>query len=409
MMSPGTVRRKAGGGVSVLIVLMACTGGPDVSEVAVRDSAGIRIVEVAALPTADVGWSLSGEPRVLIGGDAADERAQLFRVAGVVRRSDGGILIGNSGTSELRLFDADGTPAGSFGRGGGGPGEFGILTLVGVLPGDSALIHDGRQGRLTVVTPEMTLGRTAPTLLDGQPVRIQSKGLMAGGPLIATGPSTLTGPPPSGMIDPASPLYLVELDGTVADSAGAFTGRPMYLESGERGMNLTRIPFGTETQIVTGPDRLHVATGDAWEVRTFDRTGRPVQILRVDEPRRRVTDADIASFVEQALAGANVGNPAGLRQAYDRITYPAEMPAYGDVRTDAAGRLWIQDYSAPGDPPPSWTVFERDGEPLGRIALPTGVRVEEIGTDYLIGTGADDLGRVYVALWALERNDAPRG
>lgn len=407
MVLPEKRGRRADGSVVVLILLMACAGGPDISDAVVRDSAGIRIVEVAALPPADLGWSLSDEPRVLIGGDAADDRAQLFRVSGVARRSDGGILIGNSGTSELRLFDADGAPAGSFGRGGGGPGEFSALTLAGVLPGDSALLHDGRQGRLTVVTPEMTLGRTAPTLLNGQAVRVQSKGLLAGGPLIATGSSRLSGSASSGVIDPEAPLYLVGLDGTIVDSAGAFTGRPLYLETGGRGMNLTRIPFGTETQIATGPDRLHVATGDAWEVRSFDRSGRLVQILRVDESRRSVTDADIASFVEQSLARANVRNSASLRQVYDRITYPAEMPAYGDVRTDAAGHLWIQDYPAPGDPPLSWTVFDRGGRPLGRIALPAGVRVEEIGADYLLGAGADDLGRVYVALWALDRNENP--
>lgn len=85
------------------------------------------------------------------------------------------------------------------------------------------------------------------------------------------------------------------------------------------------------------------------------------------------------------------------------VTVPEEMPAYGDIRADAAGYLWVQDYRAPGDPAPSWTVFDAEGEPLGRIALPPGVRVEEIGVDYLIGTGADDLDRPYVALWALDR------
>src|SRR5687768_1740535 len=76
--------------------------------VTVRDSAGIRIVEhpagyEAGLPV----WDARGEPVVDIGG-GEDPEQDLDLVRGAVRLSDGRIVVANTGSGELRVFDRAG-------------------------------------------------------------------------------------------------------------------------------------------------------------------------------------------------------------------------------------------------------------------------------------------------------------
>lgn len=90
------MRRSTGAAAGAALLLMAaCGGSPGAPEVTVRDSAGIEIVEVTGLPSQPVGWRISCEPRVVIGGDATDEKSELYRVSGAARRSDGRIVVAN--------------------------------------------------------------------------------------------------------------------------------------------------------------------------------------------------------------------------------------------------------------------------------------------------------------------------
>jgi hypothetical protein len=61
---------------------------------------------------------------VVIGLEEGDPAYLLDRVSGAVRLSDGRIVISNSGSVELRVYDAEGRYLQAIGRQGGGPGEF---------------------------------------------------------------------------------------------------------------------------------------------------------------------------------------------------------------------------------------------------------------------------------------------
>lgn len=107
-----------------------------------RDSAGIVIAESPELsPSHLPPWALSPEPLTAIGSFDGPEESQLFRVRGALRLPDGRIAVGNSGTSEIRIFAPDGRFLHSFGGEGEGPGEFSYLALVG-LRGDSLVAVD---------------------------------------------------------------------------------------------------------------------------------------------------------------------------------------------------------------------------------------------------------------------------
>jgi sugar lactone lactonase YvrE len=70
---------------------------------------------------------------------------------------------------------------------------------------------------------------------------------------------------------------------------------------------------------------------------------------------------------------------------------------------DADGNLWVLDYARPGDDGRHWTVFSADGRALGRVETPPGLRVLEIGRDYVLGVWQDELDVEYVRMHRLER------
>ncbi len=84
---------------------------------------------------------------------------------------------------------------------------------------------------------------------------------------------------------------------------------------------------------------------------------------------------------------------------------PETFPAFDQILADALGNLWIQEYDLPGQerPDPLWTVFDEEGRVLGFVETPSGLRIYEIGEDYILGRATDDLGVEYVQMWSLER------
>ena len=81
----------------------------------------------------------------------------------------GWLLVARNGTivaaqpqdNLLRYFDGKGTPLGTFGRGGAGPGEFKSLGLRG-WAGDTLWVGDISTRRLTLVGPDRKLATTVP-------------------------------------------------------------------------------------------------------------------------------------------------------------------------------------------------------------------------------------------------------
>jgi len=116
-----------------VLTAIACAGdsAPSESTTTIRDSTGITIVENSAPKWTETdAWTLGPTPTLRIGGLDGAPEYELFRVAGARRLDDGRIVIANSGTHELRFYDADGTYLQSVGREGDGPGEFRRLRLI---------------------------------------------------------------------------------------------------------------------------------------------------------------------------------------------------------------------------------------------------------------------------------------
>ncbi|HEX7024405.1 MAG TPA: hypothetical protein VF187_06275, partial [Gemmatimonadales bacterium] len=108
------------------LVLAACGPRGEVrrgSQATVRDSAGVQIVEHAAdLPASLPEWPVDTVPLVDIGG-GDDPEQDLDNVRGATRLGDGRIVVANTGSGELRIYDGKGKWLRNLGRKGEGPGE----------------------------------------------------------------------------------------------------------------------------------------------------------------------------------------------------------------------------------------------------------------------------------------------
>ncbi len=157
---------------TIHLILVACGVTSDTEQALLsqaRDSAGVTVVENARpVPGSRLGWRIGETPAVSIGTEEGDPGEMLFDVRDATKLADGRIVVANAGTSELRVFAADGAYLETWGRQGEGPGEFNAYTpeAVGQWPGDSIVADNMFRRRVEVFDSRGNHGRTA-TLADG--------------------------------------------------------------------------------------------------------------------------------------------------------------------------------------------------------------------------------------------------
>jgi len=136
----------------LLLALAACGDRPALGAGAQEmDSAGVRVLVNSAAELQRVPLLRpSAEPVVRVGVVDGAPEYQLFRVGTAVTLSDGTLVVGNSGTQELRYYDARGNHVATAGGQGEGPGEFMTLSVRGTLPGDSVIAWDARLRRFSI-------------------------------------------------------------------------------------------------------------------------------------------------------------------------------------------------------------------------------------------------------------------
>jgi hypothetical protein len=393
--------------VMLVVSSSSCARGRGDSRVVVHDSAGITIVESreGSWGTGQ-GWTLSEEPVAVIGTADGPDAYSLYHVRAALLLPDRRILIANSGTDELRYYDSSGTHLYSVGRDGFGPGEFKRIYWVW-LARDSLVVFDDGQDRVSVFSASGTYGRTL--MLDRAPSAARplawgafADGSMLGLQLLVGGGTGFRRERVEGTYWRYSP------DGDVLDSIGRFLIADAYSESrpgSQPGMAMsvsTDAPFGQQASTIVFGQHLYHASSETYDIQVFDSGGHLQRIIRRPVPNRPVTGSDIEAFKESFLEGSE---PDGwARRRVNDLEFPETMPAYGAVKVDALGNVWVAEYSlGHEDRTGRWTVFDTDGRMLGVVQVPTGGRLRDIGDDYLIGTWRTDLGVEQVRMYRLFR------
>jgi hypothetical protein len=323
-----------------------------------RDSAGIRIVANASRATLPVAFRL-GVPSLTLGGPMDDPSMEFSARnsggIGAFRMQNGDILV--SDHSRLQVFDARGKRVGVIGRSGAGPQELQAIyaSTICQMPGDTLVVLDQRNGRFALVS-----GRKIVKTALLRDVGNSLAGCFSDGSLLFR----------DSWFTSENPTYPVRLsragsNGIVLQRFSELTFRAPH-----------PVTHMQTAATVVHRDRVYVGAGETSEVRVYDASGRLIRIIRTADALKPVS----MEYLSVALKGN--------RQPQYVKDIPKALPAYSQLRTDPAGRLWMQDFSERVPEREMWTAFDVQGRAIGRLSIP---RMINGGRSMVVNFGADEV------------------
>jgi hypothetical protein len=393
----------------VAALLSACGADaptPDAGTLVVRDSlvAGdsipVRVIEStdAVADERAAPFAVDTAPELVIGTDAGEEPYELHRVFDAMQWRDGRIIVGNSGSQELRLYDSAGVYLGSLGRKGGGPGEFSEYSSLNLYAWrDSLLVAD--DGRAHVYSPTLEFVSTRPFDVSSGPSRPFLRGVFADGSwaaFAAEGGGILNGPPGS-IINMGFELLHYSATGVMQRSVRSYASRPRYVLNAAGRTGFPYVPLTSEEQAGVQGDSFVVLPPGRPELLWFDQQGRLAQVARWS--RRRVPSSEVyPTYIDSSLAGYRRGtdreDEAFYTELYKQdLPIPEYAPLYTTLKVDDERRVWLERFRLPGDTGPRrWDVIAPTGEWLGTVAVPPRFTLFRAGRDYVLGRTLDSLG-----------------
>ncbi len=405
----------AAGAVLSAMVLAACGGDARAAGPTVRDSAGIRIVQNERPAWKEgQGWRVADQPALDIGVVEGEAAYQLDGVKGVARLSDGRIVVADGGSRQLRFFSAQGRHLTSTGREGGGPGEFAGITWMGVAAGDSVLVWDAEAARLSVFTPQGVFARAFKP--EGLHLYPHVEAVMGGGTLLMT-----PGFDPDAMDEQAEGEFRdtavwmrVPLAGGAAREVSRRPAQEMVFSKGD-GLFLTEpVAFGRALYVAGTADGFYAGASDGYQIEHRGPDGALRRLIRRAHEPRKVTDADLEAYFEGSGKLNLSQMPPSMRAKFEekqrtrreRIPHRATMPAFTQLLVDGAGNLWVRDPRPDQEAPQRWSVFDAEGGWLGTVETPADLTVEQIGTDWILGTAKDEMDVEHVRMYRIQKGES---
>lgn len=326
-------------------------------------------------------WAIEGSPHEgrlvrpsveaeVIALDASGSE-QLSRVRHVLALRDGRAVVHDEAANRVVLVDGNGRPLRTIGGPGGGPGEFGTIYGMTLLPDDRLALWDGTGARINLYAPDGTFIASATVPPGGLST---NDGLFSDGAgglyrrallhFEATAPErNVTG--------------LVRVDTVGAGDSIAFPrlnpSSPALLARMPNGMTVSggAVPYLPRDHVRLLPGRgLVVGPGDPYHLLLLAPDGPPVRIERAHTPV--MISPDESSALRRRIESE-------LREIDPSWTWtaapiPATKPAYRGIDVDREGRIWVlvstPTLDAPGQEASTYDVYQADGAPIARVELP---------------------------------------
>jgi hypothetical protein len=313
----------------------------------------------AAVDTAS--WQLSERPILRVGnGKGAGQ--ELEHVYGGLIGRNGGVVVGNSGTGELRFFDAAGRLTRVAGRKGAGPGEFQGIHWIRRFRGDSILVFDFGLQRFSVWSDGGAFGRSfqiAEARGLYRPVAV-----VGGENVLVSAENNYDPRSRAGLVRDEMRLALITLTGEPAGTIGRFPGAEWLLYKNANSFRATQFPFGRMGFVDATDEHIFYASSDSPSVHVYDRAGRLLKSLQIPAAPRRMSRAEIDSVLREIP-------DEGARQEVGRALRRGGSPstAISGLGVDGAGNVWVRTpASAPGTS--RWTVLSASAGPRGSLLVP---------------------------------------
>ncbi len=283
-------------------------------------------------------------------------------------------------------------------------------SAIQVLRGDSLLAYDLQLQRFTVFAGDGTLSRTTPFQWKSRagvprPVGVLSDGSV----LVSIGRVVSQETARDGLIREPVAYLRANIDGSALDTIATVAGSEQYIATdGSGGFTVTSVLMGGYPVHAVRGQQVVLGSNEAYEVGVYSSTGALQRLIRRRQAPRPVTDAAWNAAVRQQMEGLDPAWRSELEGMYRKMPRPRVMPFYSAALFDDAGNLWLEEFRAPSDTVPRWTVFEPGGRMLGSVAVPEGFRPTHIGQDFILGVEKDDLDVESVRQYTLTK-DVPAG
>ncbi len=381
-----------------LALLAGCRSADEhATDVLVRDSAEVRIIENGPLSAgAGPTWVASSQPVLDIGVMEGPEEYQLFRAADALLLPDGGVLVVNAGTAEIRHFDSTGTFVSAFGGSGEGPGEFRVPIRINRYGTDSVAVWDDALRRLSLFTLGGTFGRQLrPDQQAANPSLVTA--FADGSFLIRDDRFDI---PASGFSNMDFTLVRYSPVGAFEDSAGTY----YYGQIGRLGdVGMIGAPvFAAGGAVAGSTSGFWVVDGRRYEVSRHGPDGDLVAIIRWFGPARSVESEDVDAYWNARLEGRTGDDRRRIQRMREVTPVSERFPATARLQAAPAGRLWVEAYTPPpATGPATWWVFGDGGALIGTAAVPATLRITDIGNEVVLGIERDSLDIEHVRLYRL--------
>jgi len=352
----------------------------------------------------------NGVPQTKLTTPEASLAEPFSAVAGLRELSDGRVLVSDRLEQALRIVVFGSGTVEEIGNTGQGPGEYRMPGELLALPGDSTLLVDLGNMRMTIVTPDGRL-EGSESLVRPEGIFMFPSGVDEKGRIFfdVTGTMSMT---PGSLPDSFAIVAFDRATQTI-DTVGLLPQEQINQVStrGEgfsfRGPGMA--PFQPADAWAAGPDgRVAVARGVDYHVEWLAQGGERVVGPVVEYEPVRLTDEDKEAWADRMSQGAAVmvmsgggggGGGGGRtmnvpRPDVDEMEWPDVKPAFPRraVNVSPEGEAWVERYVEYGRPV-TFDVFDASGRRVKQVVLPEGRRFVGLGngTLYAVRVDEDDL------------------
>ena len=101
------------------------------------------------------------------------------------------------------------------------------------------------------------------------------------------------------------------------------------------------------------------------------------------------------------------GMLASRERMLDVIPYPETHAPYDSLAVGSDSELWMRAAGVPASSARTWLVLTRSGAAAGTVTVPAGMRLLEIGRDFVLAVRRDDDDVEHVGVYPLRRQAGP--
>lgn len=371
--------------VGIATISAACAPDAATPEhgVSVRDSAGVRVVNIE---------SLSELPARALSGPVTEISSA--RLGAAVALADGRLVVVDGLSRKLQLYEQDGTLVRELGE-----AEEAIMardlwpTAAGTVVG-----YDRMQRRVSSHSLEGGPGAFWPVEADLPAAR--AIGRLDSGEIVLR--NLVFDAPPTGFDTTTVAIMVLHEGASAIETLGEWKSARMGRVGSPPAQLVTSPIFEPRLAAAAGGDRIVLSDCRDPVLEVIHPADGLKQIVRWPSKVESVTEEDVRLYRQVRLEGLDMDRQRQARQLLDAKTVSLQLPVCDEIRMDPAGRTWVRLFARPAETQRRWLVFAEDGRPLFSVDIPPASRVVSIGEDRLVTIQADPSGGNLVRVYTLD-------